>query len=126
MTLKKSIQLIVIGSSVVTLAACSSAHKYRDTAAINDANSAYSDNAQASGAGDESSFGDDQANGGTKRLSSNDGHRTYYFDYDSNVVHDSDKPAINANAQKLASSTKNKALLEGHTDPRGSREYNIA
>ena len=40
------------------------------------------------------------------------------------MVHDGDKPAIEANAAKIASSSKT-AMIEGHTDPRGSREYNI-
>lgn len=122
MNLRKWMQIILVGGSIMTLTACSSAHKYRDTAAINDANSSYSD-AQSSGAGDESSFGDDQTGSKKHHMASN--KNVYYFDFDSNVVHDNDKPAINEHAQYLSSNTKSKAMLEGHTDPRGSREYNI-
>lgn len=123
MNLKQWIKVILVSSSILTLAACSS-HKNPDMSAVNDANAAYSSNdgAQASGLGQESGFGD-QANGsGRDRLLAK---RVYYFDFDSNVVHDEDKPAIIANANYLTSHPNAKILLEGHTDPRGSREYNI-
>lgn len=117
MKLKKWIKVLLISSSVLTLAACHSARKPTDDSAVNDANAAYG--AQASGYGDESSFGDRA--GGTRTASK----RVYYFDFDSNVVHDSDKPAIDANADRIAGNPSSKVMLEGHTDPRGSREYNI-
>ena len=118
MEFKKWARLALI-SSCVTLAACSTTHKKMDQSAINDANAAYNGNgAQSSGLGEESGFGD-QANGrhGSKL--------TYYFDYDSNVVHEEDKPAIAANANYLLAHPHAKVMVEGHTDPRGSREYNI-
>jgi len=117
MKLKPFIQIIVTGACILTLAACSTGRRAGHD--VNGENQAYSD-ASASGVGDDARFGD-QAGGG-RRLASNG--RVYYFDYDSNVVRDSDKPAIDSHAQKLASNS-GKAMLEGHTDPRGSREYNI-
>lgn len=121
MKLNKWIQAILIGYSVMTLAACTSKKPMQDDLAINDANSSYSDDAdaQSAGLGDDSKFGDQAHHSG---LASN---RTYYFDYDSNVVHDKDRPAIEANAQKISGQPSKKVMLEGHTDPRGSREYNI-
>lgn len=118
MRLKQWIKVILLGGCIISLAACTSKHKPQDELAINDANSAYEDT-QSAGLGNESRFGD-QASG--THVASN---RVYYFDFDSNVVHDQDKPAIVANAKKLAASPSTKAMLEGHTDPRGSREYNI-
>jgi peptidoglycan-associated lipoprotein len=122
MKLSKWIQILVIGSSVIGLAACSS-YKKQDQHAVRAANAAYSgqDGARGSGLGYESGFGD-HANGQKERLLSK---RVYYFDFDSNVIHDSDKPAIMANANYLASHSNVTVRLEGHTDPRGSREYNI-
>lgn len=125
MQLKQWIQVILVCSSM-TLAACATKHKPQDDLAINDANSAYSEDnsgAQSSGLGEESKFGD-QTSSSRSHLASNN-NRVYYFDYDSNVVHDSDKPAIASNATKLAANPSMKAMVEGHTDPRGSREYNI-
>lgn len=120
MSLKKWIQVGLIGISVVTLAACSAHRRNEDMSAVNDANAAYNSDAQSSGLGDESSFGDRAGRG-----SHSANNRTYYFDYDSNVVHDSDRPAIAANANYLSSRPNVKVMVEGHTDPRGSREYNI-
>ena len=118
MKLTKWMQIILVCSALVTLVACSSAHKNRDQSAINEANAAYDGSAQTAGLGEDGSL-DGASN---QRSASN---RVYHFDYDSNVVHDDDKPAIEANAEYLASHPKAKILLEGHTDPRGSREYNI-
>jgi peptidoglycan-associated lipoprotein len=112
-------KIILVGTLIVSLAACTS-HKRRDAMAINDANASYGAGAEATGLGEESNFGDQ---GGSHRLASN--KRTFYFDYDSNVVHDADKPYIASNAKKLAANPNSKIMLEGHTDPRGSREYNI-
>jgi peptidoglycan-associated lipoprotein len=120
MKAKKWIHLMFVACGVMTLAACSAKHT-QDQAAINDANAAYNQSAESSGLGDESSFGDD-ANGGSQRGFAK---RTYYFDYDQNIVHSSDKPAIAANAAYLVAHPSVSVTVEGHTDPRGSREYNI-
>jgi peptidoglycan-associated lipoprotein len=117
MKLKKWIQITLVASSILALTACSHMRRSQDQAAVNEANAAY--NAQTSGLGEESSF--DERGGARRNLSS----RVYYFDFDSDVVHDEDRPAINANAQYLLSHRYAKVMLEGHTDPRGSREYNI-
>ena len=59
---------------------------------------------------------------GSKHASGKD---VYYFDFDRSVVKPVDMPAIYAKADYLLSHPKAKIILEGHTDPRGSREYNI-
>jgi peptidoglycan-associated lipoprotein len=118
MKTKRWINFILIAFSVFMLAACSTKHK-QDQSAINDANAAYNDSAQASGLGDNAGFGDQAANGRQTA------QRIYYFDFDSNIVHESDKPAIAAQANYLLAHPQVAATLEGHTDPRGSREYNI-
>ena len=120
MKLKQWIKVLLLSSSMMTLAACHSAHKNVDDSAVNDANAAYG--AQSSGLGRESGFGDQAGADGSRASLSK---RVYYFDFDSNVVHDEDKPAIAANADYLLAHPRAKAMLEGHTDPRGSREYNI-
>ncbi len=124
MKLKKWAQVIAIACGIITLTACATRHKATDDAAINEANAAYNDNgaAQTTGLGDGSSGFGDAASGSRQRLAS---ERVYYFDYDSNVVHEQDKPAITANARYLAAHPNAQVMVEGHTDPRGSREYNI-
>jgi len=52
--------------------------------------------------------------------------RSVYFEYDSFVVEDKYKAQIEAHAKYLANNKNAKITLQGHTDERGSREYNIA
>ena len=52
--------------------------------------------------------------------------RSIYFDFDSFVVRDEFKPMIEAHARYLTTNRNAKMTIQGHTDERGSREYNIA
>jgi peptidoglycan-associated lipoprotein len=52
--------------------------------------------------------------------------RSVYFDFDSYTVKDEYKPLITAHGQYLASHKDHKVALQGNTDERGSREYNLA
>jgi peptidoglycan-associated lipoprotein len=53
-------------------------------------------------------------------------NQTYYFDFNSNTLHDADYQALTVQAIYLANHPKAKVRLEGNADNRGSREYNIA
>lgn len=116
MKLNKWIQIILVGSSILTLAAC--AHRSANNSGVNAANASYR-GAHASGYGHESGFGEE----GRAHLASS--KNLYYFDYDSYTVRPNDKAMIAANAEYLMSHPNKKVMLEGHTDPRGSREYNV-
>jgi peptidoglycan-associated lipoprotein len=52
--------------------------------------------------------------------------RSVFFDFDSFVVKDEFRPMIEAHARYLANNRNARATIQGHTDERGSREYNIA
>jgi peptidoglycan-associated lipoprotein len=52
--------------------------------------------------------------------------RVVYFDFDSYVVKDEFRPTVEANAKALAGAAARKVSIEGHTDERGGREYNLA
>ena len=52
--------------------------------------------------------------------------RSIYFEFDSFVVEDKYKALIDAHAKYLSANRSAKVTLQGHTDERGSREYNIA
>ncbi|MDP3874776.1 MAG: peptidoglycan-associated lipoprotein Pal [Methyloversatilis sp.] len=52
--------------------------------------------------------------------------RIIYFDYDSYAIKDSYASLISAHAKVLAANPKLKMLIQGNTDERGSREYNLA
>jgi peptidoglycan-associated lipoprotein len=53
------------------------------------------------------------------------GRRLVYFDFDSASVRGEDQPIVSAHAQYLAANPGARVRLEGHTDERGTREYNI-
>lgn len=52
--------------------------------------------------------------------------RVVYFDFDKSDVKPEFMAVIQAHAQYLADNPNARVTLEGHTDERGSREYNIA
>jgi peptidoglycan-associated lipoprotein len=52
--------------------------------------------------------------------------RVIYFDFDSYVVKPEYRPVIEANARRLNADRNLRVIVEGHTDERGGREYNLA
>jgi len=53
-------------------------------------------------------------------------NRVVYFDYDSDVVKEEYRPLIDLHAKRLNANKRAALNLEGHTDERGGREYNLA
>jgi len=53
-------------------------------------------------------------------------NRVVYFDYDSDAVRSEDQETLRAHGAYLAENPNLTVRLEGHTDERGSREYNLA
>lgn len=52
--------------------------------------------------------------------------RVVYFDFDSFTLREDAKPVIEGHAKVLAAQKARKLTIEGHTDDRGGREYNLA
>ncbi len=52
--------------------------------------------------------------------------RIIYFDFDSYTVKPDFQSLLEAHARYLKASSARKVMLEGHTDDRGGREYNLA
>lgn len=52
--------------------------------------------------------------------------RLVYFDYDSYVIKPEFQSQIEAHARWLKANSTRRANIEGHTDERGGREYNLA
>jgi peptidoglycan-associated lipoprotein len=110
---------------VATLAACGSSVKL-DEAPVEDRNAAAG---AATGAGTD---GVDSRNVATVQVPGIDTPqpaglaRIVYFDYDSFEVRSEFTGALEANARYLKANPNRKVGLEGHTDERGGREYNLA
>ncbi|NRF67544.1 peptidoglycan-associated lipoprotein Pal [Aquincola sp. S2] len=52
--------------------------------------------------------------------------RLVYFDFDSFTVKEDFRPLIESHAKVLATNKGKRMTIEGHTDERGGREYNLA
>lgn len=52
--------------------------------------------------------------------------RSIYFDLDSYIVKDEFKPVLEAHAKYLNGNRTRKIVIQGNTDERGGREYNLA
>ena len=52
--------------------------------------------------------------------------RVIYFDYDSFIVRSEFQSAVDSHSRFLTSNKARKIAIEGHTDERGGREYNLA
>ena len=52
--------------------------------------------------------------------------KVVYFDFDSYTVREDARPVIDANAKVLAANKTKKLAVQGHTDERGGREYNLS
>jgi peptidoglycan-associated lipoprotein len=52
--------------------------------------------------------------------------RVVYFDFDSFVVKEEFRGLIEGHAKTLNADRKKRVVVEGHTDERGGREYNLA
>jgi peptidoglycan-associated lipoprotein len=52
--------------------------------------------------------------------------RVVYFDYDSFAIKDEFKGLVDGHAKALAGNRARRMVVEGHTDERGGREYNLA
>lgn len=118
MKLKKLAKIMLISCSVLAIAACSSTAKKNTMMAS--AGSEQS-GAEVNGIGETENFGGG-VNGNRHAANKN----TYYFDFDKSDIRPEDKPVILAKADQLVGQPNKKIILEGHTDPRGSREYNVA
>jgi len=62
----------------------------------------------------------------TKGGANNSLGKVVYFDFDSYVLKDEYRPLVDSFAKTLTADRKKKVVVEGHTDERGGREYNLA
>jgi len=79
------------------------------------------------GKGSASSVGSAMGAGANvKALGAADAGRTIYFEFDSFVVRPEYQSILEENARAAKASKIQRLIIEGHTDERGGREYNLA
>jgi len=116
---------LLAAAAALVLGACASSVN------LEDGNKVPVEDRNARGAASGASAGGAQSGVSTVNLNSRAAAgdnltRVVYFDFDSFVVRDDARPVIDTHAKRLAANAALKMTVEGHTDERGSREYNLA
>lgn len=115
--MKRLLVLAVAGLLTVGLTGCSSkGHKGSGSDDMR---------AHTSGMGSEEGF-EGAVWSGTDTELMEEARRTYYFGFDKFDLSMRDMSVVKAHARYLAAHTDAHVRIEGHTDERGSREYNVA
>lgn len=127
MTAIRTVLCVAMAASTVFLAACGSSVKLDDnkasvsTATQNPTGGAAGASTSAGGASTVTSV--DLTKGQTSDATMK---RVVYFDFDSYVVKDEYRGIVDAHAKLLTGDRNKRISIEGHTDERGGREYNLA
>ncbi|HEY0975656.1 MAG TPA: peptidoglycan-associated lipoprotein Pal [Solimonas sp.] len=124
--MSKNLVLSVLVVSALALTACSSAGKRtaddgRGQGSTTQSGMPYTDNISGSTSQVGGEGGYDAAVAAERALSTN----IIYFDYDQSTVKAEYQGVVDSYARYLSSNPAAKVRLEGHTDERGTREYNI-
>ncbi len=120
--MKSTFSTLFIAALVAILAGCSTTGtKDTGTAAVED-RSMEGPGGVTTGGATGSSYSSMSLSDPNSPLS----RRVIYFDYDSAEIAMADRDTLAAHAGYLAANPGQRIMLEGHTDERGSREYNIA
>jgi peptidoglycan-associated lipoprotein len=125
--MNKTVLILIAVLSVSLVASGCSSKKPRPTPTSSNA-AASTDESQTSGADASKAFGaaGDATGAGVAGPSGAQlQNRTIYFDFDSSEVKSDYNSLITAHARYLAANPSTRVRLEGNTDERGSREYNI-
>jgi peptidoglycan-associated lipoprotein len=118
--MRKTLVLLMVLAASAALTACGP--KKQDAPV--DPNAGQQSGAGAAGAGANSASGEEGAEA-PGPLEGMLAKRTIYFDFDSSEIRGEGTDIVAAHAKYLAANGAMKVRLEGHTDERGSREYNI-
>ena len=115
-------RLSIAISVAVLMAGCSSGVKL-DEAKVEDRGTTNTANnsSQSGVSGVDLTGSQIDADGGPKGVS-----RVVYFDFDSFVVKPEAQGQVDAHASFIKADPARKVSIEGHTDERGGREYNLA
>jgi len=114
-------------SLTAVLAGCASGVKLDDVPVVDKSGTSAGAGSGAGGAGStQSAVTSVDLSAQNQSAAGPNSGRIVYFDFDSYAVRSDDQAVIDANARYLKANTARRAVVEGHTDDRGGREYNLA
>lgn len=127
-------KLISVLAISVLLAACKSTPMNDKPAAVEDKSPTATKPAESTGTADTSGVKEVVVDSNANSAGNNPlkdpnnilSKRNIYFDYDSDAVKAEFRPLIEAHAKYLLANSNAKMILQGNTDERGTREYNLA
>jgi peptidoglycan-associated lipoprotein len=114
--------IVPIAAAVALLAGCASGVKLDDKAGAPVESRNATSGADGAGASQSQVATVDLS----KQQAASSAPRIVYFDFDSYVVKDEYRGVVESNAKALNADKKKRIAIEGHTDERGGREYNLA
>ena len=121
---------VLLGASVLALAACTNIPleevpvQDRAGTSVSDLRAGTAAGGSTSGAAGGGVAGVEVA--GADKVQPGALQRVVYFDFDSFEIRPEYASVLEANARYLAADGSRRLALEGHTDERGGREYNLA
>lgn len=125
--------LLSVGAALLVLTGCASKTRVEPPAPVESRPSTVVVPTVSSTAGADASAGQMAQStvtpvdvGRNNDAAANGTGRVVYFDFDSYVVKDEFRGVVEGNARRLSADRKRRVLIEGHTDERGGREYNLA
>jgi len=121
--MKRKLGRLIVAGLIVVLAGCSTTgEKQGGEVAVEDRGTSADEGAVTSGAYGSSEFSSYSLTDPNSPLA----RRVIYFEYDSAEISGSDQELLVQHSGYLVANPGQHITLEGHTDERGSREYNIA
>lgn len=118
MKVKALLKYSLVAASIVLVAACSKTPGSADASRMGDTG------LSANALGSFTRFAGQEP--GESYTTEAPHNQLYLFSYDDSSFNEKYMPSLNAQAEYLKSNPGARVLLAGHTDERGSREYNIA
>lgn len=125
------LQRVALLAVIATLAACSTGTKL-DVPVENKQGTTVAPPASAASAASGSEVGQRAVTPGTIDATAGNAAgpanvaKVIYFDYDSYAIKPEFQSALDAHAKFMSTNKTRKMAIEGHTDDRGGREYNLA
>ncbi|KPQ24074.1 MAG: peptidoglycan-associated lipoprotein [Halomonas sp. HL-48] len=130
MQLKPLARSLAVVLSLAVIAGCSSTGGTQDgdSSGSQDGSGSGSGSTSSSGAGGSGQYGSGSsgADGSQQADSRIPDVKTIYFDYDRDTIKGEYESVVMAHARYLRSNPDAEVVLHGHTDERGTREYNMA